>query len=100
MATPTAVHSGPPIPKRATESLLYKYFSLDHKHEAEHNKRLGWLEKTILTHQLYVPNLVRSPTNPVAYAVVVPALRKEREGWSPLSISLKMTKPGAYDVIP
>lgn len=57
MATPPAVHSGSPTPKRATESHLYKYFSLDHKHEDEHKKRLGWLEKVILTHQLYVPNL-------------------------------------------
>src|SRR5215467_1753572 len=57
MATTPAVHSVPPLPKRATESHFYKYCSLDHKHQDEWKRRLGWLEKIILNHQLYVPDL-------------------------------------------
>lgn len=59
MAAPTTVHSVRPIAKRATGSHFYKYFSLDHGHEDEHKKRLGWLEKAILSHQLYVPDLTQ-----------------------------------------
>lgn len=57
MAPPPTVHSVPPTPKRATGSHFYKYCSLEHSHEDEHKKRLGWLEKIILNHQLYVPDL-------------------------------------------
>jgi resolvase-like protein/DUF2971 family protein len=57
MATAPSVSAVPPIPKRATQRFLYKYFSLDHRHEDEHKVRLGWLEKIVLNHQLYVPSL-------------------------------------------
>ena len=59
MATAPNVSSIPPTPQKATGSHFYKYASLEHTHEDEHKMRLGWLEKTILNHQLYVPDVTQ-----------------------------------------